>query len=91
MAVVNNIMVAVGEIRNENHLNLLFVSPDMQRKGIGKALLQSLIDTIKHDSLTVNSSLNSIQAYKTFGFVENGSESEKGGIKYQPMLLRITG
>ncbi|VAW57173.1 hypothetical protein MNBD_GAMMA07-393 [hydrothermal vent metagenome] len=81
----NNIIVGVGEIRNNNHLNLLFVEPSEQKKGIGRKLILSLIKDVTQSVITVNSSLNAVAAYKKLGFKISASQSEIKGIKYQPM------
>ncbi len=85
----NNLIVGVGEIRDKNHLNLLFVEPSMQKSGIGRKIFNELLRSVKESEVTVNSSLNSIDAYKQFGFIENGQPSEVKGIKYQPMVYKI--
>jgi len=82
-------IVGVGELRDQNHINLLFVEPSMQRNGIGRKLLEGLIYEISENKVTVNSSLNAVNAYKKFGFKETGSESEVRGIRYQPMVYDI--
>ena len=82
-------IVGVGEIRDKNHLNLLFVEPSMQKSGVGRKIFNELLRAVKESEVTVNSSLNSIGAYKQFGFTENGLASEVKGIKYQPMVHKI--
>ena len=82
-------IVGIGEIRDRNHLNLLFVEPSMQRSGVGGKIFDELLRAVKDSEVTVNSSLNSIGAYKQFGFTENGLANEVKGIKYQPMVYKI--
>lgn len=84
----NTAVVGVAELRNNNHLNLLFVDPNTQRKGIGKMLFHSLSKKSFKKEITVNSSLNAIEAYLKFGFIKNGVESEVRGIRYLPMIYR---
>ncbi|MEJ2419204.1 MAG: GNAT family N-acetyltransferase [Exilibacterium sp.] len=84
-----NKIIGVGEIRDKNHLNLLFVEPDMQRSGIGRKIFYELLRNVKESEVTVNSSLNSIGAYKKFGFIESGAAGEVKGIKYQPLVYKI--
>ena len=84
----NNNVVAMGEIRNHNHLNLFFVASNMQRKGIGRKLFLTLLKTATNNEVTVNASLNSICAYTKLGFTVSGSENEIDGIKYQPMIYK---
>lgn len=82
-------IVGVAEIRDKNHLNLLFVEPSIQRKGIGRKLLLNLVDRVRENQITVNSSLNSVDAYTKFGFQKTGPKSEVKGIRYQPMAYEI--
>jgi len=82
-------IVGVAEIRDQNHLNLLFVEPSMQRKGIGRKLFLNLVGRVRESNVTVNSSLNSIDAYIGFGFRKIGPKSEIKGIRYQPMVYEI--
>ena len=82
-------IVGVAEVRDKNHLNLLFVEPSVQRKGIGRKLLLTLVDQVGENQLTVNSSLNSVDAYAKFGFQKTGPKSEVNGIRYQPMAYEI--
>ena len=82
-------IVGVAEIRDKNHLNLFFVEPSIQRKGVGRKLLINLADRIQESKITVNSSLNSIDAYIEFGFQKTGPKSEVKGIRYQPMAYEI--
>lgn len=82
-------IVGVGEIRDNSHIKMLFVEPCMQRKGIGRKLLHNLIDGITKSEVTVNSSLNAVEAYKKLGFQKRGLKNETNGIKYQPMVYII--
>lgn len=84
----NAVIVGVTELRNNNHLNLLFVDVKNQRKGIGKMLFHSLSKKVFEKEITVNASLNAIEAYQQFGFIKNGVESEVRGIRYLPMIYR---
>ena len=81
-------IIGVGEIRDKNHLNLLFVEPKLQKKGVGKKIFNELIRYIKASEVTVNSSLNAVNAYTQLGFSKNGLVSEVNGIRYQPMVYK---
>jgi len=85
----NSSIIGVGEIRDNNHLNLLFVEPDMQKSGVGRKIFNELLRSVKESEVTVNSSLNSVGAYKQLGFIDSGQPSEVKGIKYQPMVYKI--
>ena len=80
-------IVGMAEVRNGNHINLLFVEPRLQRSGIGRMLVKHIKKCIDSDVITVNSSMNAVAAYTQFGFRPSGPESERQGIKYQPMVL----
>ncbi len=41
-------IIGVAELRDGNHLNLLFVDPDHQFKGVGKALLKAVVRSVSH-------------------------------------------
>jgi len=86
---VREIIVGLGEVRDGNHLNLLFVDPKNQRKGVGRKIFEELLHYIDEREITENSSLNSVGAYKRFGFTELGSPCQVRGIKYQAMLYSI--
>ena len=83
-----NTIIGAGEIRNKNHLNLLFVAEKFQKCGIGYKIFRALLSTVKENTLTVNASLNAVDAYQKYGFVINGSANEIQGIKYQPMIYQ---
>jgi len=54
-------IVGLGEVRNKNHLNLLFVDPLFQKKGIGRKLFLRLLALITEKEVTVNASINSVE------------------------------
>jgi len=84
-----NNVVGVGEIRNNNHLNLFFVEPSLQRKGIGKKIFNRLLMAVIENEITVNASLNAVNAYTKLGFIISSSANIIREIKYQPMVYKI--
>jgi GNAT superfamily N-acetyltransferase len=87
-------IVGVLEIREHQHISLLFVDADHQRQGVGRALLARGVALCRaHDimleEITVNASPNAVDAYKRFGFQPQGPEQLKNGIRYQPMTLKL--
>jgi GNAT superfamily N-acetyltransferase len=91
-------LVGMIEIRNNRHISLLFVEPLQQQKGIGKGLLARAIFLARQNDpelkeLTVNSSPNSVEAYKRFGFTPSASFQEKTGFSFCPCCWpgRISG
>ena len=49
VAVAGSRIVGAGTIRNKNHLSLLFVDEEYQRKGIGKAIINGLCRYLKEE------------------------------------------
>lgn len=87
-------VVGMATARSGTHLAMLFVHPDAQRKGIGRALLDEVVRYVKQatpglDLLTVHSSPNAHDAYLRFGFKDTGPEVEDQGIRSIPMALPL--
>jgi GNAT superfamily N-acetyltransferase len=81
-------------LKNRDHINLFFVRTDSERKGIGRALLDKAVKTIKEEDpsvnkITVNSSPNAVDAYSRLGFTVTGEEKVLHGIRFVPMELLI--
>jgi len=77
------------ELREGHHLAMLFVDPDFQKQGVGKALISAVSPYIEVKKITVSASLNSVPAYLKYGFAYAGEPDEKSGLKYQPMELEL--
>ena len=85
-------VVGFVEIRDKNHIALLFVKKSFQNRGIAKGLLRRAIKICRNrepniQKITVNSSPNAFPAYKKIGF--KGVEVEKvvHEIRFIPMEL----
>ncbi len=81
------------ELRDSSHISLLFVRKDLQRSGIGKALVQKAIGVARSAgvvSMTVNSSPNAVGGYERFGFRPVTVEQTIKGIRFIPMVLTLT-
>lgn len=87
MLVYENSGEIVGfiELKEGRHIAMLFVSPNFQKRGVGKSLISEIFPYAKNDVITVSASLTSIQAYLNFGFEYAGEVSESAGLTYQPM------
>ena len=83
-------VVGVVQVRDGSHVSLFFVERRQQRQGIGRALIMTAIKALGVNRLTVNSSPNSVDAYRRLGFAPVGQEDTKSGIRYTPMELIIT-
>ena len=83
------IVIGVAELREGHHISMLFVQPDLQQQGIGRALLHGLLNHARSHIVTVSASLTSVPAYEKYGFQVTGEVSEKAGLIYQPMSLTV--
>jgi len=83
------------EIRDQNHIALFFVDREVQRKGIGRALLAQALEACRDrepglDRLTVYSAPNSVDAYRRLGFNPTGPQQARNGITFVPLELNLT-
>ena len=94
IAEANEKMIGTIEMRNFNHISLLFVSREKQHQGIGRQLLrEALIIARQYEpdltEVDVHSSPNAVDAYKKLGFHIAGPEKLENGISFIPMKMRI--
>jgi GNAT superfamily N-acetyltransferase len=81
-------LVGMVELRDHRHVCLLFVDSGYQRWGIGRRLLEAALRECRArgaGEVTVNSSPNSVAAYRKFGFSSLEPEKEVNGIRFVPM------
>jgi GNAT superfamily N-acetyltransferase len=94
VAMVDKEIAGMIEIRNNDHISLLFVDKGYHRQGIArmlfkKALKKCLLKDKTLDKFYVHASPYSIGAYEKMGFVATDSLQENNGIKYLPMEMQI--
>ena len=85
-------MMGTMEVRNLNHVSLLFVSGEHQNKGVGKKLLDEAISRARERGmrkLSVNATPNSADAYARLGFGQTDEEIELNGIRFTRMEKNI--
>jgi len=73
--------------RRKRHINLFFVGKDSQGKGIGKKLMNIVVNNNENSYITVNSSRYGVPIYEKLGFVKMEEEKEQDGLKFTPMKL----
>jgi Predicted acyltransferase len=88
-------LAAVAEIRDDRHICLLFVLDEFQRMGIGRRLANACVElcvreTPGLESVSVNASINAVDAYRHFGFLPTADQQCHNGIRYVPMALDIS-
>jgi GNAT superfamily N-acetyltransferase len=94
VAMVDKEIAGMIEIRNNDHISLLFVDKAFHRQGIArllfaKSLKKCLLKDKSLDKFYVHASPYSIRAYERMGFVAADSMQENNGIKYLPKELQI--
>lgn len=87
-------IVGIIEVRDFNHISLLFVKKEFHRMGIAKKLFESALDICKRNIkgnavLKVNSSPYAVEVYEKLGFVTEGDEAVLNGIRFIPMVYKI--
>ena len=83
-------LVGVVGVRLPTHLYHLFVVDAARQRGIGRRLWQHAWRAAgSPGTMTVNASLNAVDAYRRFGFVEDGGPMDVGGVVFQPMTWRV--
>lgn len=87
----DGVFCGVVAVRNNSHLQHLYVVPSFQGRGVGKYLWETARDLAvaagNSDGFTVNASLNAIPFYERMGFEATGDVSLTGGLRFQPMKL----
>lgn len=88
-------IVGVIELRDFDHISLLFVDMVYQRQGIAQELVQRALEMcLQHKpalkTFTVLASPNAVPAYERFGFCITEPEQMRNGIRYVPMAMEIS-
>ena len=94
MATVDGALAGMIEIRENNHVALLFVDKAHQHHGIAKGLLHAALADARAadpdvERVTVNSSRYGVPAYEKLGFRQTGPERAVNGIAFIPMAMRL--
>ncbi len=87
-------LVGVLEMRGTDHLSMFFINDIWQQRGVGTALFEAamkynLSENPDLEFITVHSSPNSVEFYKSLGFETQKPEQESDGIRFTPMILDL--
>ena len=94
VATVDGVLAGMIEIRENNHVALLFVDKAYQHHGIAKGLLHAALAAARAadpdlERVTVNSSRYGVPAYEKLGFRQTGPERSVNGIAFIPMAKQL--
>lgn len=94
VATVDGALAGMIEIREHNHVALLFVDKAYQRRGLARGLLEAALADARAvdpdvERVTVNSSRYGVAAYEKLGFRQTGPERSVNGIVFIPMAMRF--
>ncbi len=94
VAVVGDAPVGMIEIRQNNHVALLFVDKAYQHHGVATSLLERALADARTANpdlarVTVNSSRFGVRAYEKLGFRQTGAERTVNGIVFIPMAKQL--
>ena len=79
-------IIGVIATRNEGkHIVLLFVDGKHHRQGIGRKLIEVVLQNCISEIVTVNSSPYAKEFYHKLGFVDTDQEQTKEGMRFTPM------
>lgn len=67
------------------HINLFFVDKYSQGRGIGRKLMNFILENNKNFYITVNSSRYGVIIYEKLGFVKIDDEKKQDGLIFTPM------
>lgn len=84
--------VATARMLSDGHIGRLAVLPAWRHRGIGRAMLATLLDIAQHQALPkvyLNAQLNAIGFYTRAGFQLDGSIFMDAGIPHKRMLLEL--
>lgn len=91
---INNYLVGVIALRTGQHISLLFVRGRFHRLGIGKMLVDVVLNVVASENpavpaVTVNSSPYAVKFYEKMGFAAMGGEKKENGIRFTSMKRSI--
>lgn len=95
ISVLQNNVVGIIEVRDYNHISLLFVATEYQRQGIAKELFHRAIQICQSNKpglsrVSVNASLYAVPIYEKLGFRGIGEKQVINGISFVPMVLHLS-
>lgn len=93
-ALCGSCIVGAIEVRDHEHVSLMFVDKEHHRRGVCRELFRRAVDHIRAagttpESMTVNSSPYAVPVYQRLGFTVQEPEKEINGIRFIPMKMEL--
>ncbi|WP_455539714.1 GNAT family N-acetyltransferase [Terrisporobacter sp.] len=85
----DNLLGVIATRSEGTHIALFFVDGRYHRRGIGKALFQTVLKYNPSNKMTVNSSPYAVEVYHKLGFCDTDKEQLINGIIFTPMELEL--
>ena len=94
LALVEDSIIGLMEVRSNNHIALLFVDKTWHRQGVARKLVELCLERCKQNNndlkaIEVNSSPFAVPIYERLGFTKTNNEQIENGIRYTPMKLAV--
>jgi len=86
--------VGTARLLPDGHIGRMAVMKAWRGKGIGRAMLQCLLDTARQNAIAeirLNSQVSAKPFYQRFGFQVSGDEFMEAGIPHVKMFLSFSG
>jgi predicted GNAT family N-acyltransferase len=84
--------IGTGRLLPDGHLGRMAVAAGWRGRGVGRAVLDALIDeahTRRYPELFLNAQTQALGFYRPFGFIESGPIFMEAGIPHQAMSRRL--
>jgi predicted GNAT family N-acyltransferase len=84
--------IATGRLLPDGHIGRMAVLKDYRNRGVGGAMLQTLIDAARQRGdreVVLSAQIHAAGFYKAHGFIPHGDEYIEAGIRHQEMRRRL--
>jgi predicted GNAT family N-acyltransferase len=84
--------IGCARLLDDGHIGRVAVVRDWRKRGVGRALMQRLIDVARERGdglLIVNAQVAAMTFYAREGFAATGAEFEEAGIRHRVMTRRL--
>ena len=94
VALTGDKTIGMIEVRNNDHISMLFVSKKFHRRGVGAELMRRSLEICQQEDkdlkeVNVYSSPYAVPIYEKMGFQQTEPEQIKNGIRFVPMVLSL--